>query len=341
MDLVCPHCRSNLKVSVDFLQCLECDKSWSIVKGVPQFVRQAEYWGEVGLTQELARDIVKKMEHQGWKQVIRDHPSPTVRGYLEWLTDLNRAHWHALANLKSDSVVLDLGAGLGTISYVLSRSYAHVFAVEKVEERVEFMRLRFAQDGCDNITLIRTDIDLLPFPEQSLDLIVLNGVLEWLPYNRKDLNPREAQLHYLTKLRTLLKPGGTLYVGIENRLSYKFFAGAPDPHIWIKFVPVLPRIVSDAVCKLKIGDRYRPYTYSHLGYRKLLAQAGFREVEMLTVFPSYHDPKEIISLNSKSELFVKNTWMTKNPLSAAVKRIMTELDLLKYFSHNYILFARN
>lgn len=341
IDLVCPHCRRELEASESSLVCENCGKNWPVVQGVPHLVSDADYWGEVGLTQELMRDVIAGAEKQNWKQVIRDHPSPVVRRYYGWLTDLNRARWHSMLNMKADSQVLDLGAGLGTISHALSKSYARVFAVEKVYERLEFMRLRFAQEGCENITLIRTDIDLLPFAEQSLDLIVLNGVLEWLPYNKKDLNPRLAQLHYLTTLRKLLKPGGTLYVGIENRFSYRFFVGTPDPHIWIKFVPVLPRIVSDAVCRLKIGDRYRPYIYSHRGYRKLLAQAGFREVEMFTVYPSYHDPKEILSLESKSELFVENTWVTRNPLSAAVKKIMVGFDLLKYFSHNYIMFARN
>jgi SAM-dependent methyltransferase len=340
MNLVCPRCRCDLQASGDSLQCLTCKEAWPVVNGVLTLVSESEYWGEVGLTQELARDIIGRMEKEEWRQVIRNHPSPVVRRYYDWLTDLDRARWRSLTDLKSDSHVLDLGAGLGTISYALSRSYARVFSVEKVFERMEFMRLRFAQDKCSNITLVRSDVDLLPLPARSLDLIVLNGVLEWLPYNKKLLNPRDVQLHYLTSLRTLLKPGGILYIGIENRISYNFFAGAPDPHIWIRFVPVLPRIVSDAICRIRIGDRYRPYTYSHRGYRKLLAQAGFREVDMFTVYPSYHDPKEILSLNSRSELFVHNTWLTRNPISAGVKRVMVGLDLLKYFSHNYIIFAR-
>lgn len=341
MNLVCPRCRLGLNRGKEFLQCSKCGEKWPIVKGVPWFIQSSEYWGEVGLTQQIVREIILGMESKDWRTVIQDHPIPEVRRYRGWLTDLNRARWHHLLGMKPDSQVLDLGAGLGTMSHALSKAYSRVFAVEKVEERVEFMRLRFAQEKCENITLIRTDIDLLPFPYHTLDLIVLNGVLEWLPYNKKHLNPREAQVRYLQALRELLKPGGTLYVGIENRLSYNFLAGAPDPHIWIKFVPVLPRFVSDAVCRLKIGDRYRPYLYSHRGYRKLLSEVGFREVEIFCVYPSYHDPKEIISLKNHSGQFLNNTWLTRNPLSAGVKKILVGLNLLKYFSHNYIMFARN
>jgi SAM-dependent methyltransferase len=341
MSLSCPNCRMGLKWGDDSIQCAGCGAKWPVVKGVPNFVSSSEYWGEVGLTREVMRQIVKEMEVRNWRQVIQNHPSQDVRRYGGWLTDFNRARWHELLGIKPESDVLDLGAGLGTMSQALAGHYTRVFAVEKVEERVEFMRLRFAQEGCGNITLMRTDIDLLPFSERSLDLIVLNGVLEWLPYNRKRVNPRRAQLHYLEALRKLLRPGGTLYVGIENRLSYNFFAGAPDPHIWIRFVPVLPRIVSDVVCRLKIGDRYRPYTYSHRGYRKLLRQAGFRDVEIFGVFPSYHNPREIISIREESPRFVGNTWVTRNRLSALAKGMMVKLDLLKYFSHNYIMFARN
>lgn len=130
-------------------------------------------------------------------------------------------------------------------------------------------------------------------------------------------------------------------MGIENRLSYNFLAGAPDPHIWIRFVPILPRILSDAVCRFKIGDRYRPYIYSHRGYRKLLAQAGFRDVDIYGVFPSYHDPREIVSIRNDSGQFVNHTWSTRSRLSAMAKKVMVGLDSRKYFSHNYIMFARN
>ena len=341
MNLCCPKCRLDLRWGDDSIQCSGCGAKWPVVKGVPNFVSSSDYWGEVGLTQAAIQQIIKEMEVRNWRQVIQDHPSPDVRRYRGWLTDFNRARWHQLLGMKPESNVLDLGAGLGTISQALAKHYRRVFAVEKVEERVEFMRLRFAQEGCRNITLIRTDIDLLPFPERSLDLIVLNGVLEWLPYNKKHLNPRNAQLHYLQALRRLLKPGGALYVGIENRMSYNFLAGAPDPHIWIKFVPVLPRILSDVVCKFKLDDRYRPYTYSHRGYRKLLRQAGFRDVQIYGVFPSYHNPREIINISNESRQFISNTWLTQNHLSALAKRMMVQLDLLKYFSHNYIVFARN
>jgi SAM-dependent methyltransferase len=341
MNLVCPKCRLDLNERSDSLQCLTCKEEWPVVNGVPYFVRSSEYWGEVGLTQDIVRQIVKEMEGRDWRKVIQDHASPDVSGYLGWLTDFSRVRWHEMLNMKPDSLILDLGAGLGTMSQALAQHYARVFAVEKVEERVEFMRLRFAQEKCANITLIRTDIDLLPFPEQSLDLIVLNGVLEWLPFNKKHMNPRQAQLYYLAALRKLLKPSGTLYVAIENRLSFHFFAGVPDPHIWIRFVPLMPRFVADAVCRVKIGDRYRPYTYSARGYRKLLAEAGFHQVEIFGVFPSYHDPKEIISLSSGSEQFADNMWSACKPGSALAKRILVALDLLKYVSHNYIVLARN
>lgn len=47
--------------------------------------------------------------------------------------------------------------------------------------RVEFMRQRFEQDGVANVQLIMSSFAQMPFPESFFDLIVLNGVLEWLP----------------------------------------------------------------------------------------------------------------------------------------------------------------
>ena len=298
LDLVCPNCKPKLDSADDCLRCPKCGESWPVVDGIPYFIQSAQYWGEVGISQEDAQQIIKQAENGSWHDALKGHPGG-ARHY-SFIADLDRAKWFKMLSLPSESIVLDLGAGLGTISQSIARDGAHVYAVERVEERVQFMRLRFRQEGCTNIKIIRSDIDHLPFSERSFDLIVLNGVLEWLPFSRKQDNPREAQLYYLGELRKLLKPKGVLYIGIENRFNYDFIVGAPDPHIGVKFVTVLPRWVANLICTIQTGDRYRPYLYSPVGYQKLLAQAGFAESEVFSALPSYNNPRVIRSLESQS-----------------------------------------
>lgn len=336
----CPACRQPLDHQDGSLHCRHCNASWPVVNGIPHFIESAEYWGEPGLTPEIMRQITRQMETQRWAEVIRDHPEPSVRQHYRFISNLSRASWQSLVPVGEKSVVLDAGAGLGTISEALSESCARVYAMERVAERVEFMRLRFAQENCDNITIVRSDLDHLPFPDASFDLIVLNGVLEWLPFSRTQVSPRRAQLYYLCLLRKLLKPRGTLYIGVENRMSYELLAGAPDPHIGVKFVAVLPRTLAHLVCTVRLGDRYRPYLYSSRGYRRLLAEAGFQSADVFVAHPSYTDPQRIISLQEQSSHFDDAVWPTKKFLSRVVKGVLLRLDLLKYFGYAYIVLGR-
>lgn len=339
LGLACPVCKVDLQTDGDRLECANCRSKWPLVNGIPQFVDSNEYWGELGITRETAQEVNLVAAERNWREAIQANPQ--TRPYYPFISNLSRADWHRLLDLKPDSVVLDVGAGLGTLSLALAQHYARIFALERVEERVEFMRLRFMQEGCTNISIIKTDVDLLPFPAATFDLIILNGVLEWLPYSRKQESPRAAQLYYLRRLRDLLKPNGVLYVGIENRFCLDFLIGAPDPHIAIKGVTVLPRWVADLICRARIGDRYRPYLYSHRGYKKLLAEAGFRSSTVLSALPSYTDPRRIRPLHLRSNDFEADIWVTKNPLASVAKRILVRLDLLKYFGYAYVLLARN
>ena len=338
--LRCPNCECVLVEEGVTIWCERCSSGWPVINGVPFFVNAAPYWGEQGITPEVMRQLLQDMESKSWHAAMKSHPSSKVQERYEFVSDLSRADWHKMLALGDTSIVLDIGAGLGTISQAISQSCGHVFAVEQVEERVQFMRSRFQQEGCKNISVLRANADTLPFAAGTFDLIVLNGVLEWLPLSRKDLNPRKAQLHYLRAFQKLLKPGGTLYVGIENRTNYGLLLGAPDPHISISYVTILPRWIADWVCRARIRDRYRPYLYSHAGYRKLLSEAGYRSVEIFAALPSYNNARKMLNLREKSDRFVDDVWLTKNRFSRWVKGIMVRMDLLKYFGYAYIIFAR-
>lgn len=341
LELVCPKCGITLRTEHASLRCASCGLVAPIEDGIPVFVDSPEYWGEAGISRERAQEVTRRMATEDWRAVVANHEAPEVRQYFRFASDMDRIGWHTMLSLPRTSRILDIGAGLGAMSYAMSRFYDEVFSVERVRERVDFMRLRFRQDLAANITLIRTDIDTLPFAEQSFDLIILNGVLEWLPFSKKNLNPRDAQLYYLRLARRYLKPGGILYIGIENRWSYSQLIGAPDPHAGLRFVGVLPRPIADIICRIRTGDRYRPYLYSYTGYNQLLREAGFASSVSFAAIPSYNDPKVLISLDRPSEDFTAHVWQSKNGLSRLVKSAMTKLDLMKYFGYAYIMFAHN
>ena len=338
---ICPKCQSGLLSDArNNITCKTCGKSWDSIQGIPNFIDEDTFWAEPGFTRENLQKINESLEVNDWNKVLANHEVSEIRRMYKFLSDYGRINWLDLLDLPYEVTVLDLGAGMGTMSQALSKRCKKIYAVEPVRERVDFMRHRFRQEKCNNIEIIRSDIDNLPFEKEKFDLIILNGVLEWLPFNKKDMNPRKVQKYYLEMLKELIKQDGHIYVGIENRTSYSLFLGAPDPHIGYKYVTFLPRWVSHIICKLKSGDIYRPYLYTSAGYKKLLEESGYQTPEIYSALPSYNEPNHINNIKTHSVEF-KNLILTSKRSSAKfAQKILISMNLLKYLGYAYIIFGK-
>lgn len=258
------------------------------------------------------------------------------------MLNLDRANWHLLTNLPPQSRVLDLGAGTGTTSHALAKYYRAVVAIEPVLERVEFMQERFRQEGLSNVTLSRTSLWKLPFQKESFDLVVMNGVLEWVPGGRDD-DPRDAQLTALRKAYSLLRPGGCLYVGIENRTALGSFIGYPDPHCGLPWVTIMPRHLAHWYARKKGAPAgYRNYLYSSRGYRKLMTDAGFRTVEIYIAAPSYNHPRFFIPMSGNGFRYYAQNFAasTRGGLRSLANACLREAGLLKHTEYSFAIFAR-
>jgi SAM-dependent methyltransferase len=277
-----------------------------------------------------------------WKTALLDSPDPTVQRAAQMILNLDRANWHWLADRPPDSRILDLGAGTGTISHALGMHYREVVAVEPVSERVAFMQQRFAQEKLSNIQILRTSLWTLPFAPESFDMAVMNGVLEWVPEGREE-DPRELQLKALKRIWQLLRPGGCLYVGIENRICSGYFLGYPDPHCGLPFVTILPRFLAHWYARRKgASGGYRNYLYSSRGYRKLLHAAGFSRVEFYVAVPSYNDPRFLIPLAGDVFSYYARNFgkIGGGRLRRAIRDALLQFKVLKHFEYAYIILAR-
>jgi hypothetical protein len=95
-------------------------------------------------------------------------------------------------------------------------------------------------------------------------------------------------------VRRTLKPGGRLYLAIENRYDFKMFLGANDPHVGIPFTTLLPRAAADWVSRRVLGRPYVTWIYSFRALRRLLGRAGFRDCDLYMCFPDYRYPERIM-----------------------------------------------
>ncbi len=337
--LECPECHRSLRQHGEKLQCSGCEKSWPVVDGIPHFVQDFPYWGEI--PQEQMQEVNRQAQAGPWKAALLDSHEPSVQSATPMILNLDRANWHWLVDLPGDSRVLELGAGTGTNSHALATRFREVVAVEPVEERVQFMQQRFTQEKLDNVRILRSSLWTLPFPKESFDLVAMNGVLEWVATGRPG-DPGEVQEAALRNACRLLRPGGYLYVGIENRLRFGSFIGYPDPHCGLPFVTILPRPLAHWYARRKGQSGYRNYLYSSHGYRKLLKRTGFRSIEVYLALPSYNHPRFLIPMDSRIFSYYSRTFNPdrRGRLRNLAHGILLKLGILAHFEYSFAILAR-
>jgi SAM-dependent methyltransferase len=243
------------------------------------------YWGKIPEA-ELQKALAL-IDAEGWAAF-----EERFAGKLDFTTEENRADWRFFVPLGRNSVVLDAGAGLGRISIPLARVAEKVVACDASAVRMRFLKKLAEARGLNNIETVSADIFDLPFKEESFDLIVMNGVLEWVGKTDAYDNPREAQIASLKICKKLLKKGGYLYVGIENRFALAYLRGVD--HSGLRFTSYMPRWLANAYTKLRTGKKYDTYTYTMSGYKKLFAEGGFERPEFYLVHPGYNLPRMLI-----------------------------------------------
>lgn len=195
--------------------------------------------------------------------------------------------------------VLDLGCGAGVVTRGLAASCASAIGVDGNADNVELAQQYADEQGIGNIEFVHASAHALPLNERSVDLVLLNGVLEWVGENRSGLDPRDQQIKVLREIWRVLKPGGRLYVGIENRLHPGTLWR--DPHTHMTLVNALPRRAADLWARRYGASRYQAYIYSHRETARLLRESGFGHIDKFVPFPSYQFPAAFVRLGSRAE----------------------------------------
>jgi len=306
-ELMCPRDGTSLPDVGDQLRCPSCGFTY----GTPMdsdFVKgRTSYWGELQKSQ--MDEILEIAASRGYDEALLK-AADLNSDLFPYLFSPSRIGW--LASTPHDQTrhtCIDLGSGWGTMSFLLSSFFERVYSLDMVSERLEFQKIRRAQAGISNVRTVRAKFSMLPFAPSSADLIVGNGVLEWAAAEEASADPRKDQIKLLSSVRSILKPGGSVYVGIENRLGFQYFLGAKD-HSRLRFTSLMPRWLAGLVVRAsrrdgtqeeyrsdKIASGYRWPTYSLPGYAKLFGEAGFSDVSYYWAYPSYNDPRYLSSLS--------------------------------------------
>jgi len=246
-----------------------------------------------------------------WRQVVHDRYAGAKPWLHRIITDPSRTAFFDLVLPDGDGPVLDLGSGWGQTARPLA-AHRPVVALEPVAERLAFIQAAARQDGVDsNLSYLGADYFDVQF-ETKFPTICAIGVFEWVGAFQNQTDPQERQRVFLHKVRTELAPGGTLVLGIENRLGLKYLFGCPDDHLGVPHIACLPAPLARERWQESSGHALQSFTYSLTELEQMLRIAGFNCIEFFAAFPDYKLSRKIISLSDGGQAL--NTWLTTSPL---------------------------
>jgi SAM-dependent methyltransferase len=267
-----------------------------LIRGIPSFVKN-DYHFKYFPQPELLH-LLSLAERIGWKEAVVFLRSPLTK----YLTDDRRHIFTPLLPLTSKSKILDMGAGLGSLSLEIAKRNPSsvVYAFDKTLEGLFLLNVIKEQEKLWNLHIARVDAFDIPLDDCFFDLVLMVGVLEWIGSSILGMQPMEAQKRVLQEAYRVLKSGGELLVGIENRFGYQNLRGHLD-HSGLSYTSLMPRCIANLYTKIRLGCPYNTYTYSERGYRKLLAETGFTDVRFFAAFPDYRFPELILEIGSVKE----------------------------------------
>jgi hypothetical protein len=259
-------------------------------------------------------DIVAEVEGgRPWREVVGARYAQTRPWLHAIVASGTRTAFFNHVLPAGDGPVLDIGSGWGQIARPLAR-HRPVVALEPVAERLAFIQAAARQDGvAARLAYVESDYLELDFDPQFAAICAI-GVLEWAGAFQTAADPQERQRAFLAKTRRELAPGGSVVLGIENRLGLKYLLGCPDDHVGIPGLAVLDAALARQRWRDAGRGELQSFTYSHAELDALLRGAGYTDVAFYGAYPDYKLPQAIVPFGPDGRSL--NAWLA----SASVPR---------------------
>ena len=190
------------------------------------------------------------------------------------LPEIVRQRQHTLNRLsvKLGEQILDVGCGVGFLSYEIALQTGDSGRVSGIDQNSEM--IRHANKRCEslrNTEFSKANAEDLPFPEKSFDaacctqvLLYVNDVAQVLLGIRRVLKPAGRIIIVETDWRGVVLNSD--YDSITRKIFSAWDAAVPSPNLPVRLVPLL---VDNGVCNVDVepipilNTEYTPSQFSH------------------------------------------------------------------------------
>lgn len=256
--VMCFFCGSSLEISNKQLRCIGCGNLFDIVDDdIPSMFGKmtADTDFSMGKWDKLyLKDVLSMESEEEYKKLFLED---TKRQALEYVSRTPR----------KGKICLELGCGRGFFSEALAKENWLFIGIDFSLNALKSLKKRLNSRGIKNYLLIHGDIQSLPIQNNSIDLIVGDGVIEHFKNTKVVIN----------NCFRVLKKGGVSfntvpYFNIGNLFYRSFWGGIPN-------VPLLKQLAELVHIKI-LRSKHMVFGYelqfTNSQLMKLHIKAGFR-----------------------------------------------------------------
>lgn len=304
------------------------------------------YYGEIKRQEFLM--LLSEISNSG------DNASDVIKRYCQY-TNNSYFFEYAIGNKRGLAIslfenlenkhVLDYGCGLGSLGIEAIKKGARVTFADSSWDRLKMASYLTAEfsDVSKHKFVALNDIRRIYELNETYDLIILNGLLEWLPSVAKGSfsTAQEIQVDFLRICIKLLNDNGRIFIGMENRFALIYQLGYPEDHTEIIGLSLLDRDIANEKHKEIKNTEFVNFTWSYFDYYHYAKTIGM-EVEKITgMFPDYRFPQKIVDLNNcDNEILTKCFSLERLIFPSIIDyseyiKYLGIIDTLKYYVYSY------
>jgi len=134
------------------------------------------------------------------ESIIDSLPAGTVESFA------GTGNPFSMGELRSGETVLDLGCGAGFDSLIAARQVGdsgRVISIDMTPAMLDKARVGASEAGLSNVEFHEAYAESLPVPDESVDAVISNGVINLCP----------DKMAVMAEINRVLKPGGRIQIG--------------------------------------------------------------------------------------------------------------------------------